>query len=173
AKVRRRVMRGPVVFALGVIAILVVLAAPLRTVQFGGIDERVLPPGTESRVVSEKLKTDFAGDVSDPIFVLVSGASSEQTEQLRRQIESDPDARGASVVASRGTSTLLAVRYSGAANSDSARNVVHRIRALPRPGVAEVMVGGKSADIVDQLAGLRDRLPLMGLLVAGITFVLL
>jgi RND superfamily putative drug exporter len=51
--------------------------------------------------------------------------------------------------------------------------MVKQIRALPRPAGSEVLVGGTTASVVDQLAGLEARLPWMALLVAGITFIVL
>jgi RND superfamily putative drug exporter len=51
--------------------------------------------------------------------------------------------------------------------------VVERIRALPPPPGAEVLVGGRSAAELDLLDSLGSRLPWMALLVAGVTFLLL
>ena len=49
-------MRRPVVFTVATSALLVALALPFLRVQFGGIDERALPAGTESRVVAETIR---------------------------------------------------------------------------------------------------------------------
>src|SRR5690606_5913579 len=54
AQMASAVMRRPALFAIGSAVILLVLAAPFARVEFGGPDERVLPQGTESRVVSER-----------------------------------------------------------------------------------------------------------------------
>ncbi len=70
ARIANSVMRRPVLYALGITVVLLVLAAPFAKVQFGGVDERVLPPGTESRVVSERLATEFGGTGIDPIRVM-------------------------------------------------------------------------------------------------------
>jgi len=173
ARIAASVMRRPVMYTVAVIALLVALAAPFTTVSFGGVDERVLPAGTESRTVSERLKTEFAGDVSDPIFVLVSGADEAATQDFAARVEAVPGVRDSRVASNRGTSTMLAVRYDGQANSDGARAAVRTIRDLTPPPGAEIMVGGRTADLVDQLDSLADRLVWMALLVAGITFVLL
>src|SRR5918997_2314880 len=61
------VMRRPVVFTLATVALLVALALPFLRVEFGGIDERALPAGTESRVVTETIREDFPTDPSGPI----------------------------------------------------------------------------------------------------------
>jgi len=62
---------------MGVAVVHVLLAVPFTGVRFGGVDEWVLPAGTESRVVSERLHSEFGGNAIDPIQVLVSGTAPE------------------------------------------------------------------------------------------------
>jgi len=52
ARVARSVMRRPVRYALGVTVLLALLAVPFLRIDFGGFDGRVLPAGSEPRVVS-------------------------------------------------------------------------------------------------------------------------
>ncbi len=59
AALAHSVMRRPWVYLVGVLAILAVLAAPVHRIHFGGVDARVLPSGTESRVVNERLQSEF------------------------------------------------------------------------------------------------------------------
>ncbi len=163
----------PVLYVVGVAAVLVVLAAPFARVHFGGVDERMLPAGTQSRVVSERLNAEFAGTGVRPIRVLISHASAAAAADFTKQVETVSGVRDTEVAAQKGNSTLLTVDYAGAASSVPARRIVERIRALDPPAGAEVLVGGSSASVVDQLNSLAARLPWMALLVAGITFVLL
>ena len=65
-------MRRPVIYTVGVAALLIALSLPFLRVEFGGVDERVLPAGTESRVVSETLRADFPPSVSGPIQAVVT-----------------------------------------------------------------------------------------------------
>ena len=173
AGIANSVRRRPGLYAIGVTAVLLVLAAPFARVQFGGVDERVLPSGTESRVVSERLVSEFDGDGIDPIRVLVSGVASDVAAQYAERISTVSGVRETSVTAQNDDSTLFTVSYEGAENSVQARRVVEDIRALDRPAGAEVMVGGGTAAVVDQLNGVKERLPWMALLVASVTFVLL
>ncbi len=55
-----------------VTGVLLTLALPFLRVQFGGIDERVLPAGTESRVVTETIDADFPSSVATPITAVVT-----------------------------------------------------------------------------------------------------
>ena len=72
ARIAHSVMRRPVVYTVVVTAVLVTLALPFLRVQFGGIDERALPEGTESRVVSETLEADFPPSERGPIDAVVT-----------------------------------------------------------------------------------------------------
>ena len=173
ASIVRSVMRRPVIYTLGVLVVLLVLAAPFYKVQFGGVDERMLPPGTQSRVVSEKLRADFTDGGINPIRVLVSHASSATAADYQRAVQAVPGVTDTSIAAQQGESTLLNVSFDGPANSSDAMKIVRDIRALPRPAGADVLVGGTTASVVDQLDSLSTRLPWMALIVAGITFVLL
>lgn len=173
ARVAHSVMRRPVLYVVGVTATLLVLAAPLANLQFGGIDERALPAGTESRVVSERLAGEFSDAAVQPIRVLVSDASLADAEGFATEIAAIPGVRGATVADNAGTSSIITVNYDGEPSSLQARGIVEDIRAADQPTGADVMVGGSSASVVDQLDSLSQRLPWMLLLVAGITFVLL
>ena len=173
ARVAHSVMRRPVLYVIGTVAVLLVLAAPLAGVQFGGIDERALPEGTESRVVSERLADEFSDAAVQPIRVLVSEASLADAEDFAADIAAIPGVRGAAISDNEGNSSMITVTYDGEPSSLQARGIVEDIRASEAPAGAEVMVGGSSASVVDQLTSLTERLPWMVLLVAGITFVLL
>ena len=178
-RIAQGVMRRPVPVLIGIVVLLGVLSAPFARVHFGGIDERMLPPGTQSRVVSERLAADFTGAGIRPIQVLVDNASASDTSAFQARIAALPGVTGTVIAAQRpagtpGTdNTLVSVHYNGDASSTTARRIVERVRALPRPSGATVMVGGTSAEVVDQLHSLSSRLPWMALLVAGITFLVL
>jgi RND superfamily putative drug exporter len=162
-----------VLYTIGITAVLLVLATPFTRVQFGGVDERVLPAGTESRVVSERLDAEFPGGGSDPIKVLVSDVDPGVAKWYTGELRMLGGVTGVEIAAQRGRASLLNVEFAGAANSEHARQIVEEIRAADPPAGAEVLVGGPTAGIVDQLNRLDERLPWMALLVAGVTFVLL
>jgi trehalose monomycolate/heme transporter len=170
ARLARAVMRRPVPVVLATVGVLAFLASPFVRAQFGGVDERVLPPGSESRVVSERIAADFAGGGVEQVRVLVTGADASAFATRIAQL---PGVTSAAVTASRGESSMIAVRYDGTQASPVGQRIVTDIRALPAPPGATVLVGGSAADLHDLLDSLRTRLPWMALLVAGMTIVLL
>jgi trehalose monomycolate/heme transporter len=167
ARLARSVMRRPVTYLVAVTAVLVALALPFLRIQLGGFDERVLPEGTESRVVSERMVNEFEGGGDYPISVLVGGPLGD----LPQRIEALEYATAAQVAAQRGDTTLIRVTYAGEPTSADARDLVRAIRALDHSGT--MLVGGRPAADVDQLSSFQERLPWMLSLIAMSTFLLL
>jgi uncharacterized membrane protein YdfJ with MMPL/SSD domain len=173
ARLARSVMRRPVLYLVGVLAALAVLTAPFLRIQFGGFDERVLPPGTESRVVTERIAAEFPGGSVAPIDVLVSGAPAARAQQFAARVEGLPGVTGARVTANRGESSVISVTYAGEPTGDVAYDAVRAIRDLPPPAGAEVLVSGRSASTVDLLDSLSSRLPWMAMMMAAATLILM
>jgi RND superfamily putative drug exporter len=173
AVIARSVMRRPVLYIAGVLAIVAVLGLPFGAAHFAGTDVRVLPAGTEARVVSEQIAAGFPGATTAPIEALVQGASGGQLRALTTSIRSVPAVTAAAVTASRGDSVLVTAGYSGPSNGGQAYTAVRDIRALPLPAGVTMLVGGAPADDVDQLASLGARLPVMAVLIAAVTILLL
>jgi RND superfamily putative drug exporter len=172
-RIAGRVMRRPVLYLIGVVALLAVLTMPFFSIRFGGIDERMLPPGTESQVVSARLAADFPNGTIRPIRVLVSDAAPEAATAFTQQVGAIAGVTDVAVSAQKGAASLLTVSYTGDASNQHARQIVESIRSLPAPSGAQVMVGGSTASVMDQLDSLTARLPWMALLVALITFIVL
>jgi RND superfamily putative drug exporter len=171
------VMRRPDAYDAVIGPILLLPGTPFLRVEWGGVDHRALPAGTESRVVSETLLTDFPGGSTttiDPVVTFTDGtidrgALSTYVDEVRAL----PGVTDASVVRQQGGTALLAVHHSHEGISPDARALVGDIRDLPAPDGAEVLVGGRAADLRDLLASLGSTLPWMGLFVVGVTLVLL
>ena len=173
ARLARSVMRRPVRYLVAVVAVLAVLTVPAARMEFGGYDERVLPADAQSRVVAERIQAEFPGGGADPIGVLVSGAAPAEAAAFAERIAALPQVEAATVTAQRGTSTLIAVTYPGAATGEAAHGAVRGIRDLPPPPGAEVLVSGRPAADLDLVDGLRAGLPWMALLMAVAIMVLL
>lgn len=179
-RIAQSVMKRPVVYTVVVVAVLVALALPFLRVQFGGIDERALPAGTESRVVAETIKADFPEDPSGPVeaIVTLTGAVDSATggAALRSYVDAVaavPGVDGATVTQAAGQTARVSIAYDGDPVAEEARALVDDIRDVPAPDGARVLVGGQSAVLTDLLESLGSLLPWMALLVVATTFVLL
>ncbi len=186
ARLARSVMRRPVLYAVSVVALLLALGLPFLRVTFGGIDARALPAGTESRVVAETLDREFTANVGSPVEAVVtlpapagsagSAGSAAGQAALRSWVDSARGLDGitsAAVTGAAGSTARVELGLAGDPISGEARAVVQRVRDLPPPAGGEVLVGGRTAELVDLLASVGSRLPWMALLVAGTSFVLL
>ncbi|MCK9927682.1 MMPL family transporter [Frankia sp. Mgl5] len=173
------IMRRPVIYAVGVLAVLLLAGSPFLRVEFGGVDPRVLPAGTESRVVSETVDRDFVRNSQLPIEAIVTSsdrAGLERQAGLERYITAVrgvDGVSGAEVTGQAGSVTRVAVSYQEDPISAQARDLVRRIRNVPAPPGGEVLVGGFTAELTDQLDTTADLLPWMALVIVGATFVLL
>jgi uncharacterized membrane protein YdfJ with MMPL/SSD domain len=166
------IMRRPVLYAVGVLALLLVAGAPFLRVEFGGIDARALPAGTESRVVSETLDRDFVQNSQTPIEAIVRSDQAGLTRYVAAVRDVD-GVTGAEVAKAVGDTARVSITYDGDPISAEARELVGRIRDVPPPTGGDVLVGGASAELADQLDTIGDRLPWMALIIVGATFVLL
>jgi trehalose monomycolate/heme transporter len=175
------VMRRPVVFALPIVAVLLLLATPFLHVKWGGIDQRMEPKSAESRQVADTLQREFPGNLDTPITAAVSldvpvdsPAGEAALQNYSHAAGTVTGATGADVVAARGDAAQVNITYRGEALDTQAKDVLKEVRALPHPAhVQDVLVGGSTAQVVDRLSSLGQRLPWMALIVVLATFVLL
>jgi trehalose monomycolate/heme transporter len=173
ARLARSVMRRPWLYLAGTLAVLVVLALPVARIEFGGIDVRVLPASTESRMVADRLDAQFPHHNRYPIQVLASGVDGDGAAALASRLSAVPGVTAVTPPARKGDHALYTVDFDGDPASDGPRAVVRDIRALPEPANVHIGVTGYTADLVDQLHDLGGRLPWMVLFVVAVTLVLL
>ncbi|HEY0125813.1 MAG TPA: MMPL family transporter, partial [Blastococcus sp.] len=180
ARIAHSVMRRPVIYTVVVTAVLVTLALPFLRVQFGGIDERALPAGTESRVVSETLSQDFPPSGRGPIDAVVtlpdavdSPAGGAALQAYADDVAAVPGVEGVTVADAAGETARVDIAYGGDPLSAEARDLVGEIRAVPAPDGGEALIGGQTATLADLLDSLASLLPWMALFVVATTFVLL
>jgi uncharacterized membrane protein YdfJ with MMPL/SSD domain len=171
------VMRRPVAYVAVIVPLLLVLGSPFLRVEFGGVDHRALPAGTESRVVTETLLRDFPGGSTTTIdAVVTAGAGGLDRAALTSYVDelrALPGVTGAEVTGEAGSTAQVSVRHGFEGLSTQARDMVAEVRAVPAPTGTEVLVGGRAAELRDLLSSLSGTLPWMGLFVVGTTLVLL
>jgi RND superfamily putative drug exporter len=173
ARIARGVMRKPVMMAGTVTAVLLVLGTPFLRVDFGGVDARVLPTGTESRIVEDTIAADFPGDPSHLIDVVLRGGDDTGRADYLERVRSLPGVSAADLTGTNGDTSRISVSFDGQPTSPAARDLVGDIRHLIAPPGSEVLVGGQTAELVDLLHSLGATLPWMALFVGLVTFVLL
>ncbi|HSB38831.1 MAG TPA: MMPL family transporter [Gaiellaceae bacterium] len=158
-------MRRPVPVAVAATALLVVLALPFLSVRFTGVDPSVLPPKLSSRVVDAALRSDFPPTAVSPVYAVVRGSEADArayAAAVRAPLVLSPRRLGPGVWEVRATS--------GKPFLDGAsQRLVRQMRALPRGA----LVGGSTAQFLDQKRALAAGLPLALSLLAAVTYLLL
>ncbi|MDP9239977.1 MAG: MMPL family transporter [Actinomycetota bacterium] len=175
-RIARSVMKRPAVYAVVIVIGLLALGTPFTHIKWGGIDERALPASTESRVVAEVLKSDFASNGTTPESVAVvfdNAVDQAALTAYAASVAQVPGVRTATISGVRDHVGRVTVRYDATALSAEARHTTDLVRAVPAPAGAEALVTGQNANLVDLLASLGSRLPWMALIVCLVTLVLL
>ena len=175
ARLASWVMRRPIMVAAATVTLLAILGAPFFQVSFGGVDARVLPVDAESRVAGELLGQDFPASSDAPVDVVVEGADGVVLDRVTQVLREVSGVRSASVTASEGDTSVVALAYPGESSDEVAQQVVTEVRALgPQlPADVSVTVTGETARLVDLMAGIGDRLPWALGYIAVVTFLLL
>ena len=185
------VMRRPLPVATVAVGLLVVLGLPFLGVRFGAADDRILPPGSEARVVGDLLRTEFSGFDAAAIDVVALGLSDpEAISDLAAELSllegvarvdglTGTFAGGIELVPpglanlrfGSEAGTYLQVIPSVDPQSERAEELVAEMRAFPAP--VDLALTGPSAALVDSKDALFSSLPLALGIIGGVTFVVL
>jgi RND superfamily putative drug exporter len=173
AGIGRSVMRRPVLYILGVLVVLAVAASPFLKASFGTVDHHVLPSGTESRVVAEKLKADFPHGSDNTMLVMVDGGGKTGAAQVAGNIEIIDHVKAVTPLDTSGDDTVLQVRYDLAEQSSAARDLAKDVADVYPGDADKIEVTGMPSKLTDEFTDIGDRLPWLALYVAAVTLVLL
>ncbi|PRY45861.1 MMPL family transporter [Umezawaea tangerina] len=176
ARLGRRVMKRPILFAVPIIGVLLALGAPFLGVKFGQVTEKVLPEGNSARIAAETINSDFTALSANGFKIVISGDPDPAAVQAYLAKVSDVagvDTAQATAEPKNGVWAAAAGLDGGDAYSDEAKQALKDVRALDVPSGSEVLVGGPTALVSDSLEAIAANLPWMVLLLVGATFVLM
>ena len=168
------VMRRPLVAGLAVIAVLIVLGLPFLNIRFSLPDDRVLPSSAAAQQTQQALRDDFSGRAGEPIIVVAPNANVTPAAQASyaAQLSRLPGVDAVQPIpGGNGQGFAMVVVPRVEAMSAAAKTLVHEIRHTLAP--APVLVGGRSAELVDTEQSLANKLPLAGLIIAAAMFAVL
>jgi RND superfamily putative drug exporter len=187
------VMRRPGLVALGVVAVMLALAAPVFRLSFGLPDDRVMPASASAAQVGAAVRTNFDDRSSDALQIVLRGAGGDPAaigayaQRLSRvpgvdlvygatgtyrtgtPVSAAPAAPGRYLA---GTDARLVLHPSVDPSSSAARALVEDVRAVPSPA-AETLVAGRAATFTDTMDSLYSSAPWALLVVVVVTAFLL
>lgn len=166
--------RRPVGVAIGAVAVLIALAAPLSSLALDSSDIRSLPPAAEERRAYEATTTGFTGFGVEPVTVVVDGSVDDPAVvALLERLAASPDVADADLVADLppGITAADLTPVGDSATSAAAQRLVREVRAVDSD--LTVQVTGPAAALVDTQEHLLQRIPLAVGIVAVASFALL
>ncbi|MEU1980948.1 MMPL family transporter [Nocardia sp. NPDC019395] len=168
------VMRRPLLVAVPVVAVLVLLIAPVRDVAFGGISERFLPPEHPTRTAQQHFDEIFPLRQINPVDLVVITHDTRDIDRVVAGANGAPGLNAPFPPALQAQSHLGVFTTSTAVrDAHDADETLDYLRSMPAPKGTTVLVGGQSAVERDSVDALLDRMPLMIALVFLITTVLM
>jgi RND superfamily putative drug exporter len=191
----RAVMRRPVLTVVAASGVLVLLGSPFFGLTLGDNDDRVLPADAPARLVSNAVRTHFAGVAASTVTIVseTSAPASAALDTYARTLSSLPAVSavvadsGEYVAGQRigiapapkaaltsGGATWLQVTSTAPALAPQGVALAQRIRATPAP--MSVLVGGPAASLLDGRDSLAAHLPaavaLIGLATIVVVFLM-
>ncbi|RDI68931.1 MMPL family transporter [Nocardia pseudobrasiliensis] len=163
------VLKRPGVVALAVTALLLGLATQLAGARLGDIDHTALPAGNPVRATVDELASRFPA-ASSGITVLIDGGG---VDPVSREIGAVPGVHQVVRLRGDGDSAILHAALDVPDRSESASEIVTRIRQLDLPSGTTLRVGGESAATVDSVHAIVSRMPLMIAVMVVATLLLL
>jgi RND superfamily putative drug exporter len=163
------IMRRPIPVALAASTVLIVAALPFLNIRFTGIDASVLPPSASSRIVDAAVQHDFPVALTTPAYAVLHGTAADAQRWVAR-VRRLPETRMISKPLPLGPG-VWEVRASSGAPFLAHRSLqlVNALRA--QPGGA--LVGGASAQFLDQKHAIGSYLPYAIALICLSTYILL
>lgn len=171
------VMRRPLVVAVPIVTLLVLLGSPFLGIRFGEVTEKALPAGDPARVATELLAAEFPGLRANAAQVVVNGLDGEPDQAevggYLGRLQNLAGVDSARISGAGGTVVVIEAQLAGDPLGDDARATLTRVRDLTPAAGTEVLVGGPTARVTDNLASISARLPWMAALLVASTLLLM
>lgn len=163
--VARRVMRRPVLTTVAILAALAASSVPLLGTQLGDLSLEGLPEGNPTRVVVEKMQSEFPM-ANGGATILIRGNDGTPPApatgtSLAVQADTVDGVARAMVVATTPDFVLVKAFFEAADRTPRAYAAVEGLRALPAPAGTTILIGGITALSADGLVSIGDSIPIM------------
>ena len=174
-------------------ALLTALGLPFSQAKWGLPDDRVLPPSNSARQVGDRLRTDFEDNLGTNVTIVIPDASDISTAEADRYAMQLSQVDAVSSVSSpAGTfvggdrigppsaptgvsdgSEFLTVTSSAPLYSEDSQAQLDGLAAVPGPAGRQALLTGTAAINQDTARAVSARLPIVLIVIAVITFVLM
>ena len=173
-RLSRFVMRRPIPIATLSAAVLIALGIPFLSIKFTSVDAQVLPESASARQVDDVMRSEFPPFRDSPIQLAIRGGDPKAVDQVVADVKRDPGI--AAVEPPRrlsGDVTEVDAISKGSSIAEQSKSTVNRIRDLPEPPGASVLVTGGSAHFVDFQSSLKSHGPIALAIIVVTTLIIL
>ncbi len=179
----RVIQRRPWPFLAGAMMILVLLAAPIFSLQLGSSDDGNLPTTQHARRAFDLLEDGFGAGFNGPLTLVVesgSGVDATQLQGLSDALGTDAGVAAVGPVFANqaGDAAIISVIPTTAQQDARTDALVERLRATVIPNAVvgtdlHIYVGGPTAASIDISSTITNRMPLFFAIVIGLSMLLL
>jgi uncharacterized membrane protein YdfJ with MMPL/SSD domain len=180
----RAVMRRPLAYLVLATALLLALAAPVLALRSGEAGVSTLPDRLPAKQGYLALNAEFPGETTEPVEIVVDGDADSHAvrtgiESLRERMATNRLLGSVALETNQaGDLTVMTVPIQGDPLDEDAVELVRELRAEHVPGAfadrnIEVLVGGDTAESIDEADTMNRWLPLVLAFVLGLSLVLL
>jgi RND superfamily putative drug exporter len=178
ARWARFVVRHRVPVLAGGIVLLGVLAIPAASIQLGLPSGASQSPGNTQRQAYDLTTQGFGAGYNGPLLIVAQDVqSASATKQIAARLATMPDVAQVTPLADQNGVSLIRVIPKSGPSDTATTALVHRLRddraAIEGQTGAHILVGGTTASNIDVSAKLSAALPIFGIVVVGLAFVLL
>lgn len=159
ASTARLVMRRPVIIVVGTLALLAIIAAPIRGAAFSQVDDRVLPKTDKATIAAQVQRDRFPGNEANPIEIIIPRATIEAAAiaTFSQNLAKIPGIiHVISPIINSDIARIQAISNAGP-RTPTGEKQINAIRSIQAP--PGTLVGGVSADYADSQNGIARTLP--------------
>ena len=173
AQTARFVMRRPIAVVVLSIAVLAIIATPIRNIAFSQADVQVMPASSPIAIAASMATRDFPGQEGNPVeFVIPNGvAKKSELASYEAKIAAVPGIVRVGPEQVVGTTVRFSAIHSMAPRTNKAESMITVIRSIDSP--EGTLIGGLAADYADTQSGIAKTLPwALGWIALGVLILL-
>lgn len=163
SRLTRAVMRHPLKVAIPIVIGLSLLIIPVKSIAFGGLSEKLLPPDDPTRLAQQHFDQLFPSLRTDPLVMVIQTDQSRLTGNIKKEASQAPGITSTGFVQSTDKPAKNGVWVFTAQpkNNNDIKPTIDYLRSMEVPDGATVMIAGTPALQQDSVDALIGRLPLM------------
>ncbi|HEY5857553.1 MAG TPA: MMPL family transporter [Aldersonia sp.] len=172
-RLTRWVMQNPLKVAIPIVVGLLLLVIPVKNIEFGGINERYLPPDNPTRLAQEEFDRIFPLRGTEPIKLVITSSDTRAVGLIRQEASNAPGLTGPFALPTTQAKDDVWILSATLTDRNNAQPTIDYLRAINVTDGTQMLVGGTPAIERDSIAALLDRIPLMIALVLLVTTLLM